>query len=77
MYGSSQNIFGRCSLRRSYVLSFHKEAKQSSFSRIKEGTPLFLRQAETARPEGPAPMISGPGTQTGLTSFLIITASSH
>lgn len=37
---------------------------QVDLSMIREGTPLALRHAAAARPEGPAPTITGPGTQT-------------
>lgn len=42
----------------------HKEAIQSAFSSTTKGTPCSLRQAPTARPEGPAPTMTGPLTQT-------------
>ena len=35
---------------------------QFALSRIMKGTPCSLRQAATARPDGPAPTITGPFT---------------
>lgn len=37
---------------------------QLDLSRITLGTPLFFRHAAVARPDGPAPTITGPGTNT-------------
>ncbi|CAK7334972.1 unnamed protein product, partial [Dovyalis caffra] len=39
---------------------------QLALSRIKQGTPLSLRQAAVASPDGPAPTMIGPGTHTHL-----------
>lgn len=36
---------------------------QFALSRMMKGTPWFLRPAATAKPEGPAPTMTGPFTQ--------------
>lgn len=62
MWGSSQYCFGKWRWRRSYDFSFHREAKQSSLSRIMFGMERRFKHAATARPDGPAPTIIATGS---------------
>ena len=50
-------------MRRSYVLFCHREAIQLARSRMINGTPSRFKPAATAKPDGPAPTMTGPLTQ--------------
>lgn len=68
MWGSSQYCFGKWRWRRSYDFFFHREAKQSSLSRIMFGMERRFKHAATARPDGPAPTIIATGSCVSIDS---------